>query len=129
MREKIDQLFELIDITATAKQFIGQVLRQFAKLGESDPEFFAAIFAGLNAKVAARIGELTDNMAEVYEKYYTEEDIDAMLAWHNSPTGKKIHALAPNIQAETSAFGEKWGHDLVEEFAAEMEKIQTDINK
>jgi len=43
---------------------------------------------------------LTEFYPKVYDKYFTENDIDELLKFYQSPTGQKLIKVTPDIQIE-----------------------------
>lgn len=58
----------------------------------------------------------TTNMLEIilpiYDKYFTEEDIDAIIAFYSTPSGKKMITNLPNITQDSMLAGQKLGRDI-----------------
>ena len=53
-----------------------------------------------------------DKLATIYMETYSPEDIKAMLAFYQSPVGKKISASAGELFKKSTAAGQEWGTDL-----------------
>lgn len=62
--------------------------------------------------IKASMGELYDKLAAVYMESYTEEDVDAILAFYDSPVGKKVIAETPEITQKSMQIGQMWGMQL-----------------
>ena len=60
----------------------------------------------------ATMPSLYDKMAIIYMETYTKEDIKAMLAYYESPVGKKINEKAGEIMEKTKTAGKEWGEEL-----------------
>lgn len=60
----------------------------------------------------ASMVELYDKLAAVYMESYTEEDVDAILAFYASPVGKKMIAETPEITQKSMQIGQMWGMQL-----------------
>jgi uncharacterized protein len=83
------------------------------------------------------INDLLDAMEPVYAKHFTKGDIDAMIAFYSTPTGKKALAEMPAItqeamQASSGVLQKYMEHveTLVDQQIAQMEKdAQTDPKK
>ena len=45
--------------------------------------------------------EIITKLIPIYDKYYTEEDLQALVNFNESPVGKKILEVTPKIAAET----------------------------
>lgn len=46
-------------------------------------------------------GDLIDSMIPVYQKHFTKGDIDALVAFYETPTGQKLLRVLPEITAES----------------------------
>lgn len=64
------------------------------------------------ADIKASMDELYDKLAVIYMESYTEEDIDGILAFYNSPVGKKMIAETPAITQKSMQIGQQWGMQL-----------------
>jgi hypothetical protein len=53
-------------------------------------------------------------------KHLQEEDLDAAIAFHESPAGKRFLAAQPQVLEEAKAVGEKWGVKLAEQTLREL---------
>jgi hypothetical protein len=56
--------------------------------------------------------ELYEQLVEVYMETYTEADVDEMLAFYSSPTGKKMLAETPGLTLKAMEIGQGWGARL-----------------
>ncbi len=55
---------------------------------------------------------LYEKIAKVYMDTYTKEDVKAMIAFYESPVGKKITASAATIAQKSMTAGQEWGQEL-----------------
>jgi len=53
-----------------------------------------------------------EKVAKVYMETYTKEDIKAMLAFYESPVGKKITAKSSELAEKSQAAMQEWGQGL-----------------
>ena len=62
--------------------------------------------------VATVIGEalagLMDELIPIYEKYFTHEEILEIIAFHESPIGKKSIEVMPQLMAESMQVAQPW---------------------
>ena len=93
-----------------------QYLRQFKKMMPQIPEDFWTDFRNeVNAK------ELTDLVVPIYAKHFSHDEIKQLIAFYNTPIGKKLVALQPQIMQESMAAGQKWGNKIGQRV---MKKLQ-----
>jgi hypothetical protein len=55
---------------------------------------------------------LYDKLATIYMEEYSKEDIKAMIAFYESPVGKKINEKSGVILEKSQAAGQEWGQGL-----------------
>ena len=60
----------------------------------------------------ATLPSLYDKLVKVYMETYTKEDIAAMMAFYESPVGKKITAKSDELAEKSQAAGQEWGQGL-----------------
>lgn len=68
--------------------------------------------AAFSVDFDATLPALYDSLAKVYMETYTKEDIKAMLAFYNSPVGKKMAEKSGEILQKSQAAGQEWGQGL-----------------
>jgi len=68
------------------------------------------------------VDAMLDDMVPVYQKYLTQTDVDAMIAFYSSPTGKKLMQDMPQMMQEAQqASSERMQMHM----AAAMQRIDT----
>ncbi len=56
--------------------------------------------------------DLIYKMAPVYSKHFTEQEIDDLLHFYQSDTGKKMIDKMPAILQESMEIGQRWGAEM-----------------
>lgn len=56
--------------------------------------------------------QLIELVIPIYDKYYTHDDIRALIAFYETPVAKKMVAVLPKVVQESQTAGLKWGGDL-----------------
>ena len=51
---------------------------------------------------------LVDKLVSAYDKHFTNEEITGLLKFYESPVGKKVVEVMPQITAEQSAIATEW---------------------
>jgi hypothetical protein len=64
--------------------------------------------------------ELTSWTVEVYAPRFTSDEIRELIAFYNTPTGKKVATLVPEISGEV---GKKMGPVITQRLPAAMKKV------
>jgi|LakMenE01Jun11ns_1017448.scaffolds.fasta_scaffold9942484_2 hypothetical protein len=64
--------------------------------------------------------EMLNNHAKIYMELYTKEDIKSMMAFYQSPIGKKIQANSDEMTIRTKANSQEWTLKL-QDLAAKLQ--------
>lgn len=64
--------------------------------------------------------QLVELVIPIYDKYYTHDDIKALIAFYETPVAKKMVAVLPKVLEESQAAGLKWGGELGRECMMEV---------
>lgn len=116
---KEQDIRKLMQMTGSANmglQVMDNMIAQFKKMMPQVPnEFWTDFRNEINAK------ELTDLIVPIYARHFSHDDIKQLIAFYNTPIGKKLIALQPQIMQESMAAGQKWGAKIGQRA---MKKIQ-----
>ncbi len=123
---------ELIAFTGSAAVFdplIAGVVEQAKLLFlQQDPSLgkdLNEIANKLRTDLAPRYVELTDEMARLYATHFTEPELKAILAFYQSPVGKKMLAQQPTVVDASMKFAQDWANKLSDQVIAKMrEELQ-----
>jgi hypothetical protein len=89
------------------------------------------VAAQLEKEYQPRESELVDESARIYASHFTEAELKQILAFYQSPLGRKMVAEEPKALDESVANAGNWGDKLSEEIInrmrAEMKKRGHDI--
>jgi uncharacterized protein len=105
---KVRRLMTLTGAEDTGKQMLDMMSRHFEQMSNVPPGFMEKF-----REVAAE-ESMVDLLVPVYLKHFSEEDLDAAIAFHESPAGKRFIAAQPLVIQESMKLGEQWGAHLAE---------------
>jgi hypothetical protein len=74
----------------------------------------------MRADLAPRMSEISSNVAMNYATRFSEQELKDLLAFYQSPTGKKLVAVQPEIVNASLKFAQDWANKLSEEVIAKM---------
>jgi hypothetical protein len=119
--EKAQAINRLLKITGMDKlqlQIIDQMIAQMKAQPafQSIPDEFWSKF---RQKVNTQ--GLTDLLIPIYSKYYTLADVNDLIAWYQTPLGKKVVTSMPGITKESMQAGTEWGQKLAQDVVHEMD--------
>lgn len=129
----IKQLMEITGSANIAKQFSGMVSQQvFQMLKKNRPDIPAHSVDVMNKELLALFSErmavpggLLDQIIPIYDKYFTQSEIKELLAFYQTPIGKKAIAVLPKVVNESMMAGQKWGQSLGPEIDKRVKAVLT----
>ncbi len=106
-QEKIKNLLELSGSGKLGAQMANYMVSRFKENYKTVPEEFWNEFS---KEISSE--ELIKLTIPIYDKYYTEDDIDKLIVFYNSPIGKKLIATMPQVLQESMSVGKSWGEEI-----------------
>lgn len=108
--ESIRQLMRLTGAGELGKQVFQQMLPALKNMApDAPPAFWDDIVEEIN------VSEMEEMVVPIYQKYLSEEDIQAINAFYGTPAGKKLIQVQPSIIQESMLAGQQWGQNLAME--------------
>ncbi|KDN54024.1 DUF2059 domain-containing protein [Flavobacterium seoulense] len=117
--EKINQLLELTGSGKIGIQVMNQMMEHL-KSSSSDSKAKIEFLEEFKKEVKAE--DIQNMIIPIYDKYYTESDIDQLITFYNSPIGKKMIATMPQVMTESIIAGQAWGKQIVEKYQAKLKE-------
>ncbi len=109
-KDDILNLFRIMDTQAQVRQVMEQVMQQMRTMNREQikqrhPGITEADLARMDREseeIAKTfpVDEMIEDMVPVYQKHLTKADVDAMIAFYSSPTGKKLLRELPALMSE-----------------------------
>ena len=84
-----------------------------AQLKSAKPEVTEAKWAAMKKDVFdVEVKDLQKMLIPVYKKLFTPEEVKAIVAFYESPVGKKLADQSPQIATESMQVTQQWGMSL-----------------
>lgn len=115
--KKVVELVKVMGGGDIAKQVMGSLITSFKTVYTEVPEEFWDDFV---KEVDSR--EIENMLVPIYLKYYSEKELDDMIAFYKSPTGKKMIESMPGVMQESMEVGKAWGAKLAERVMYKLNK-------
>ncbi len=116
MREKIMTFLNLTGLAkypdVIAEGYTAQIRSQFMT-DETLPDAFAKAIGLMTSTLEAKKDALFNTVISAYEKSFTEEELDALVAFYGSPVGRRVVELGGIVLPEVVAAGETWGAEAL----------------
>lgn len=118
-QETLKKMFQVSGAEDTYATVIGSILDIFrAQHTEVSPNVWDELESELNRSA---IDDLAEMLVPVYSKYISEKDLQEVIAFYETPVGKKYAQYNPVITQESMQIGEKWGAQLAEDIVKRIE--------
>jgi uncharacterized protein len=118
--EKIKAIRTLIEVSGTIRAMRDAVdvsIDQQAQLNPSVPDEFWVRF-----KARFKPEEIVERLLPIYDKHFTKEEIDALIAFYQTPAGKKLATKQSVLQTDSMAVGQQYGLEIGQEVSDAMQK-------
>ena len=115
--EKIKKLLDLTGSGKLAIQMVKTLIPSFQKTYSDVPQEFWDDFT---KEIKAE--DLINLTVPIYGKYYSEMDVDQLIAFYNSPVGKKSIEVLPMIMQESMTAGQTWGRQIAEKVVQQLKE-------
>ena len=74
----------------------------------------------LRTELQPRFSELNDEVARLYATNFSEQELKDILAFYQSPAGKKMLNVQPKVIDSSMGFAQNWANKLSDEVIAKM---------
>jgi len=112
----------LLEVTDADQQFSVVLPMMFRQMRQALPppppdkqEEFDKVFAEVEKLFIARRGEVIDQIAMLYARTFTADEMNKLTAFYRSPVGRKFIDAMPKLAAEAMQIGNVWGQRIARE--------------
>lgn len=115
--QQVLQLFQVIHVDDALRQMNTQMAHVMA---EAVPCVPAAYWEGFIDAGSTR--EVLDRMVPVYQRHFTEGEVDGLVRFYRSPLGQKVLTVMPETMAEAAKVGQQWGVERRQDMLGELQR-------
>ncbi len=111
------KLLELSGAGEMGKMVSDQLIGQLSQTMPDVPQEFWDEF-----RKEVKPETLTELIIPVYERHFTPPDIDQLIAFYESPIGRKLVEKQPALVQDAMQVGQRWGQDLGMQVARRLQE-------
>ncbi len=118
---------QLIDVTGATGLFtpliagvVEQAKNLYLQQNPSLAKDLNEIADKMRKNLQPRFAEVTNEIARLYATHFTEQELKAILAFYQSPAGKKMLAQQPVVVDNSMKFAQDWANKLSEQVTMKM---------
>ena len=115
-----DDILRMLRISGSDKladQVMDTMILQFQQSGLGIPNTFWTRF-----RERVKTDDLLFACVPIYAKYYTHDEIRQLIAFYESPLGRLLVEVTPQLTQETMVIGQRWGEQLGQDIVNELLK-------
>ena len=117
---KTDKLKQLLELQGSAEMGETVIKTMIEAYKKAYPKVDPKIWDEFTTEMKGN--EMISLVIPIYDKYYTESDIDELIAFYKTPIGKKSIELMPVIMQESMAVGQEWGKKIAEKITKKLKE-------
>lgn len=112
---RISDIRRLLAITGSRSMVNDMKATMMEQFKQASPSLPPAMFDEMLAEMKAE--DLEEAIIPIYLKHFTASDIKQLIAFYQSPFGKKVTRAMPQIIQESNQAGISWGQGVIEKIA------------
>ncbi|AQX84222.1 DUF2059 domain-containing protein [Elizabethkingia bruuniana] len=107
-KEKIKTFLKLTNVLGVANQVMDNMINSYQTYYKQVPaEYWDEL-----KKETANTNDFEELLIPIYSKYYTEKELDDIIAFYKTSTGQKVIKTMPDMTKESMQAGQEWGMKL-----------------
>jgi uncharacterized protein len=107
--EKVRLIRQLIAKAHLTDQALSAIEQQMPAQRASNPRVPEVFWDRFLEQARARRGELEEGYVTLYERNFTTPELRELIAFYDSPIGKRFLEVQPTLMREGIALGQEWG--------------------
>ncbi len=116
-RQDIRKLLELTGAAKIGQQIAAQMIPMFKQANpQAPPAFWNEVQKEFNPE------SMIELVIPIYDKHLTHDDIKGLIAFYQSPLGRKMAAATPQIAQESMQAGQQWGLQIAQRIQKRLEE-------
>ena len=112
----------VLDASGTVETIAAAMRANLPAQRMANPQIPAEFWTRFEARIAQEMPLLLDSIAVLYAARFTQQELSGLLAFHQSPTGRRLRELQPSLVTESSAIGQRWGMRIGAEIGASLQR-------
>ena len=116
-RQDIRKLMELTGAAKVGQQIAAQMIPMFKQGNPQVPQkFWDDVMKEFDTK------SMIDLIVPIYDKHLTHDDVKGLIAFYQSPLGRKMTSVMPQIAQESMQVGQQWGMQIAQRVQKRLEE-------
>jgi uncharacterized protein len=114
----------VLEASGTIETMVAAMRANLPAQRMASPQIPAEFWTRFEVRITSDVPQLVDSIAVLYAKRFSQDDLQGMLAFYQSPVGRRVRELQPGLVTESSAIGQRWGMRIGAEIGAALQQQQ-----
>jgi hypothetical protein len=121
---KVEQLLEAQSAVSTFKDMAARLVAEQRQANTGvDPAFWQKLLLEIENQGG---DQLREKLIPIYQKHYTEAELDYLIDFYTSDVGKSIQGKAALVQQEVSTAGMAWGDAVASQVLSQVQALDAE---
>lgn len=117
-KDALGKMMKSSGATAAIDVMIPQIVEMMKQTAPNAPQ---SLWDSFVEKCKSKFGDkLVELYVPIYKKYMTLDDLNQLIAFYETPIGKKMSTTSPKIMVEGMQIGQKLGMEIANELQTEL---------
>lgn len=118
-KASVTKLMEITGATQQSKLMAQQMVPMLKKMMPNAPDrFWQEFIADIKPEDVHR------QIVPIYQKHLTEQEVLDIIAFYQTPSGKKLQEAQPKISRESMLAGQIWGQQIAKKILDKYKRLQ-----
>ena len=106
---KLTVIRRILEVTKAADQMLVAMEASLPMQRATNPQIPAVFWDRFLTRAREDRGALLDSLVPIYDRNFSLADLNELLKFYESPTGKRFITATPQVTRESMLAGQKWG--------------------
>ena len=112
---------QVLDASGTIETMVAALKANIPTQRAANPQIPAEFWTRFEERLIHDMPQLVDSIAVLYAARFTQQELESILAFHQSPAGKRLRVLQPSLVSESAVIGQRWGARIGAEIGASLQ--------
>lgn len=113
----------MFKVSGTEESFQSAIKQMFVIFKQQSPNVKSSVWEEYEKEFSnTSIIDIVEMLVPVYKKYMTQEDLEEMVKFYQTPVGQKYAKNTPLITQESMQIGQQWGMKLGQEITKKLKE-------
>lgn len=108
-------LKQLLEVSGTEASFTTVISQMMTMVKQGNPNIPATLWQDFEEEILkVSLDDLSEMLVPVYKKHLSKEDLNSLIAFYQTPAGKRYAEKTPLIMQESMQVGQQWGLQIAQ---------------